>query len=592
MIGFEHKTGWPAGLAAAGLALWLAGCALHPPAPPAGTGEVPQAPAETEPAHVEVQVQALPGGTQEQLSGPLLYDILLGEIAGQRGQLDISVERYIEAARYSQDPQVAERAMKIAVYAKRQELALEAARRWVELAPDNSEARQSLAALALRGGKDDEALAQIDYLLRHSDAPPDQAYQALLGLLIREPDKQRTLALMERVVAQRPDDADAHFAYARLASHGAQWELAAREVDTTLTLRPDWVPALILRAQVELKRGDSKQARAQMQAALKRRPENVDLRMAYARLLVDLDDLKGARVEYQRLIKQQPDNGQVVYSLALLSLEGGKLDAAERHFRRLLKLGYQVQQAYYYLGAIAEERHDPAGAMKWYQKVDKGEHWLEVQIRMAKLEADTGNVKAARERLRSLRAAQPAQAQRLLLVEGQILSGIEWYEEAYTLYSRFLDSHPDNVDVLYARALVAERLDRLDVAEQDLRRILANNPSNARALNALGYTLADRTDRYREALQYIEQAYRQTPDDPAVIDSMGWVHFRLGNLEKAREYLQKAYDMTQDAEIAAHLGEVIWVMGEHRQARALWDKARKKTPGNAVLEDTVRRLAK
>ncbi len=591
MIGFRQKNCLPGVVVGVLLAVFLTACTtLQPAAPPASEKTAP-APYQQPGSEAAEPQPVADSGAGEQLSSSLLYDILLGEIAGQRGHLDVSVGAYVKAARHSRDARVAERALKIAVYAKNQELALEAARRWVELAPDNKEARQSLAALALRSGHEDEALAQIEYLIQRGEEAPNQTYQALLGLLVREPDKQQTLALMEKLVARHPEDPDAHFAYARLATHAESWEVAGREVDTALRLRPDWVPALVLRAQIQFRQGKKQLAHEQMRAALERMPGNMELRAAYARLLVDLDDLDGARRQYERLVKKQPDNGQVVYSLALLSLEAGKLDAAERHFKHLLKLGYQVQQAYYYLGAIAEERNDIEGATEWYNRVGKGDHWLEVQIRLAKLEADSGKVKDARERLHRLRRVQPQHAQRLLLVEGDILSSIDWHEEAFTLYSQYLDIHPDDADVLYARALVAERLDRLDIAEQDLLRILKADPDNARALNALGYTLADRTDRYQEALLYIQQAMEKTPDDAAVIDSMGWVQFRLGNLEKAREYLQRAYAMSKDAEIAAHLGEVLWTMGHKQAARRVWDEARRKTPGNRILEDTVRRLA-
>jgi tetratricopeptide (TPR) repeat protein len=177
----------------------------------------------------------------------------------------------------------------------------------------------------------------------------------------------------------------------------------------------------------------------------------------------------------------------------------------------------------------------------------------------------------------------------MFLVEGEILSQIDLNEEAYTLYSQYLENQPDDIEILYARALIAERLDRVDQAERDFLKVLAIDPENTRALNALGYTLADRTDRYQEALVYVQQALAQTPDDPAVIDSMGWVMYRLGRLSEARDYLQKAYDMTKDSEIAAHLGEVLWVMGEQAQAKALWESARKATPDDAVLKETVRR---
>jgi len=533
-----------------------------------------------------------PEAGQEELTAPLLYGVLLGEIAGQRGRMDVSGAAYLQAAKLSSDPRIAERALKISIYAKQPGLAYQAAKRWVELAPDNTEARQTLAVLALRLDQQQEALDQFEYLLQNDERGNGAPYQSMLTLLTREPDKKHALKIITQLVTLRPQDPQAHFAYARLAVHAEDWPLAEQQVERCLELKPGWAEALILQAQVSLKQDRGSTARAQLETALQREPDNVELQQAYARLLVDLEDFEGARAQYRSLLKRQPDNGQVVYSLALLALEAGDLKEARTRFKKLVALDFQTQQAYYYLGAVAEEQNKPERALQWYNKVDsESDHWIEVQIRVARLEAQAGDVKAARDRLRKLRLAQPGQAQRLFLVEGEILSEIEWYEEAYKLYSDYLETRPDDLEILYARSLVAENLDRVDQAERDLRAVLKVEPDNTRALNALGYTLADRTDRYDEALVYVQKAFDQTPEDPAVIDSMGWVLYRLGRLQEARDHLQKAYDITGDSEIAAHLGEVIWAMGDKDMARALWDKARKEEPGDPVLEETVRRFS-
>jgi len=547
------------------------------------------------PAPVEAETDyrepAQVAGPQEELTAPLLYGVLLGEIAGQRGQLDVSGASYLEAARQSSDPRIAERALKISVYAKKPQLALQAARRWVELAPDNLEARQSLGVLALRTDNQQEALEQFEFLLQHSEGEDSDAYRTLLALLAREPDQERALGVMEQLVASRPQDAEACFAHARLAVHAKKLPLAEQQVERCLELRPDWTQALILRAQIDVEQGRGEVARQELYAALQRKPEDAELRLAYARLLVDLDDYDGARAEYSTLLEQQPDNGQVVYSLALLALEANQLDEAQVFFEKLVKLDYQTQQAYYYLGAIAEEQKDRSAALRWYQKVEEGDQWMEVQIRIARLEAQGNDVDSARERIRKLRLAQPAQAQRLFLVEGDILTQLGRHEEAYALYSEYLETQPDDGEILYARALSAENLDRLDAAERDFRRVLEQDPDNTRTLNALGYTLADRTERYEEALVYVQKAFSQSPDDPAIIDSMGWVLYRLGRLDEARAHLQKAYDMTGDGEIGAHLGEVMWTMGDKDAARAVWEKAQRDAPDNAVLQETLQRFS-
>ena len=525
------------------------------------------------------------------LSPALLYDILLGEIAGQRGELDDAVTHLLEAALHSPDARLAERALRVAVYAKQPAAALRAARRWVALDDANLEARQALAALAVREGFHDEALEQLDYLLARAGADEARSYEQLGGLLAREADEAAALALMGRLAARHPDNPHAQLAHARLAAHNQAWDLALDRVEKALGLDPDLVQAAILRARVRVQTGTADQALEELGAVLDAHPGDSQLRLAYARLLVELERMDEARAQFRQLARQQPDSPEVLFPLALLALEAEQLDTAEAHLRRLLELGVHQAEAHYYLGQLAEHRGEAEQALDWYSRVEPdAQHWQEVQVRMARLEGQLGRVAEARARLQDMRARDPGAALRLFLEEGMILSRARLDEEAFTLYTRVLQVHPDNDDLLYARSLVAERLDRLDITEADLRSILERNPDDARALNALGYTLADRTDRHQEALGYIERAIAQVPDDPAIIDSLGWVHFRLGNLELAREHLQRAYDMHPDGEIAAHLGEVLWAMGEYEAARRVWEEAQGFDGDNPVLRSTLERL--
>ncbi len=590
MIGFQFQKASLRRLLIVAISLVMSACA-QPYFKREPQQSPPTAPAAPD-ATLRIEKPA-PGdiGPVERLSSELLYSVLLGEIAGQRGALEVSGASYLNAAANSQDPRIAERALKIAIFSKQQDVALQAARRWVELAPDSLEAHYALAALALRTGNRDEALEHFDYMLSTAQSGEADTWQQILSVLAQEPEQGRAQQVMGQLVERRPNDADACYAYARLAVHAESWPLAEQQLDRCLELRPGWTAALILRAQLSHKQERSDEARKQLEAAVQRQPKDVELRVAYARLLVDLEAFAEARKQYRALLRLQPEDTQVIFSLALLALEENQLGEAREMFEKLLALGFEPQQVYYYLGAIAEEQGDADQALEWYSNVEESDQWLEVQIRMARLEARGGDVDAARDRLRKARFSDPTQAQRLFLIEGDILSQIEWHEEAWTLYSQYLESQPDDIEILYARSLVAERLNRLDQAEADLRRVLELEPDNTRALNALGYTLTDRTDRHQEALEYISRALEQSPDDPAIIDSMGWVLYRLGRLEEAQDYLQKAYALNPDVEIAAHLGEVTWMMGDREAARALWQNARKKAPGNPVLEDTVRRLS-
>lgn len=568
------------------LAVLMTACALPRGPEPARQSPTPP----TDPVAAQPAPPPAPGADAE-LSEVLLYDILLGEIAGQRGELDDAVRHLLEAAGQTQDPRLAERALRVAVFAKQPQAALQAARRWVALDDRNLEARQALAALALREGAHDEALEQLDYLLTQGGAEDPRSFEQLSGLLAREADEAAALDLMGRLAARHAGNAHAQLGHARLAAHNQEWELALAAVERALVLDPTLGQAHVLRARVRVQIGEPVAALDELAAVVAEQPDDSQLRLAYARLLVELDQVEAARAQFQILSRQEPDNPEVLFPLALLALEAEQHDDAERYLQRLLELDSHLAEAHYYLGQLAESRAEYELALDWYSRVEPGaQHWQEVQLRMAHLEGRLDRVAEARARLQDLRARDPGAALRLFLEEGVILTRAGMHEEALALYDRVLQVHPDNDDLLYARSLVAERLGRLDIAEADLRSILERNPDDARALNALGYTLADRTDRYQEALAYIERAHAQVPDDPAIIDSLGWVHFRLGNLELAREHLQRAYALQPDAEIAAHLGEVLWTLGEQDAARRVWEEGRGLDPDHPVLRETLERL--
>ncbi len=551
-----------------------------------------QLPTPAQPAAVPATVQAAAAPAPAPASvtkDDLLFDILLGEVAGQREQLGVSVEHYLRAATNSRDPRIAERALRIAVFAKDEAAALTAARRWVELEPERNEARQSLAALALRAGNLDEAYDQFEYLLRAAgdDVP---TYQSLTALLARNEDRELAVTLMGRLAQQHPDSAQAHLAYARLALHADKAELALREAEAALAIAPALTEALILRAGVRYKLGDVQRAQQELQAAVNAQPKDIELRQAMARLLLDEQDLAGATAQFKQIIRLEPGNADALFSLGLLAMEQQQSKEAEKYFRALAETGKRDHEAWYYLGRILEQRDEHEQALLAYERAGDGDYWLDAQARIAGLTAKLGDVEAARQQLQSLRLRDPNLALRLYLVEGDILAQAGQLQQALELYNRLLTESPNNHDLLYARALVAERLDNLTQAEADLRLVINEDPKNYHALNALGYTLADRTDRYQEALELIEKAVALAPDEPAIVDSLGWAHYRLGNLELAAEHLKRAYELSHgDAEVAAHYGTVLWEQGKRKEAQALWEKARRSDPENRALQQTLKK---
>jgi tetratricopeptide (TPR) repeat protein len=580
----------PGPLLKAGLSIWLI-CNLSACAISGEVGSVSpdrgEAPAAV-PAAPEAEAQA-PAVVTEPLSRQMLFDVLLAEIAGQRGRLDVSVPHYLQAALESRDPRVAERAIQIASFAKNYPAALRAARHWVTLEEDNLDARKIVAALALQTGDIDEVVNQLDYIVAHSETQ-QQGFAVATAILSRHGEGQQVVQVMETLAERYPDSADAQLAVGRLAAVKGQLERAMTATDAALALQPGMQRAQILKAQILIRQERKAEALQVLGQAVESSPEHAELRFAYGRLLLDAGDLEGAKEQFRSVVELAPDNSDALFSLALLELETGELKAAEKHLLQMLETGEKQQSVYYYLGYTMHQLGKDEDAVEWYGKVTSGEYWTKSQLRMSKILVQQGRLEEVRESMQRLRRNDPDNAVEIYLIEGQILSDLTLYSEAWQLYDQALAIHPDNEDLLYSRALTAEKNDRLDLAEQDMRRILEIDPENVRALNALGYTLADRTDRYEEAFEFIQRAYARKPDDPAIIDSMGWVNYRLGNLEEARAYLQQAWEMTRDGEIGAHLGEVMWMQGDRDDARRIWKESQESAPDNPVLQKVLDRF--
>ena len=575
------------------LPLLLLGACATPPAP----HDTPDPASVTKPTAKATAPEVAPAPIAEEppvpqeLSGELLYYLLSAEIAGQRGRLDVAVPFYLKAAQLSRDPEIVERATRIAVFARDEESALTAAQMWVELQPENLEAHQVTAALLMREGKVNEALPHLEQVLSVDQQNSHNSYMLITSLLSKEKDKQAALEAMEQLVAKRRHDPEALYAYAHLAMLVGSLDKAETAVNEAIDMVPGWSEAHILRANILIRQGQNEQVLRLLEEAVESYPDDVVIRLFYARRLVDEKQYEQSREQFSILLDYQPDDPDALYALGLLNLQTERVREAKRNFERLIELDLRVDESYYYLGQIAEVENDPAAAMRYYTEVRKGSNYIDAQIRIAAMLAEQGDIDAARARLQNISAPTLDVELRLFLAEGEILRSVNRYEEAYEVYSLALQQMQDNSQLLYARALTAERLGRIDDAINDLTVIVQNEPNNAEALNALGYTLVDMTARIVEGKQYIEKALRLKPNDPAILDSMGWAYYRLGEHEKALRYLQHAFDKLKDPEIAAHLGEVLWVLGDKKRAREIWDEALRATPQDKVLLNVIERFS-
>ncbi len=542
-----------------------------------------QAPAEAE---IPIRPVLKPSPQAEQM-----YQVLVAELAGKRDQLDVALVNYRQAAATSGNPQVAERAVMLALLMKDNAAALELAQRWQSLAPANDQARQALALALLRNGRVEEATEYLETVRRiASKKDKQQGYATVAALLSQVDDKQAALRVMRQFRDRNPRSAFAHYYLAMLAAAAADREQALASLDQALSRDPKLASAHLLRTRLLLDQGASEAALAGLAKAVGALPRDRNLRMSYARLLIDAGQLDKARREFAVLLNQNPKDTDSLYALGLLAAETRQFDLAESYFLDLIKRNVRLADAYFELGRIEEQRGDYPKAKDWYQRVSGEDRYLNAQMRMGVVLAKVGDTVAVSQHFDTLRRGNPQNSINLYLAEAEALREAERYQAAFDTLDRALALHPNDKDLLYARALVAERLNRLDMLEQDLRAILAADPKNGQALNALGFTLADRTDRYQEALGYIEQALTLLPDDAAVLDSMGWVQYRLGNNAKSLEYLRRAYRSNADAEIAAHLSEVLWASGQREEAKRIWRRALTKQPDSHHLRQLQERF--
>jgi tetratricopeptide (TPR) repeat protein len=412
----------------------------------------------------------------------------------------------------------------------------------------------------------------------------------LNSLLARQADKEAVLKLVRELAAPYPNIPEGYYAVAQAAANAGHEDQADAAIQEAFRLRPGWEPAALFRAQM-LQSTSVEGAVSFLRDFLKANPQAHDVRLAFARFLVSDKQYEAAREQFQRLLADSPDNIEVIMAVGLLSLQLNDLDAAEMHFKRALELGYKDENVVrMYLGQINEARQRYDEAATWYGNVSMSEQYLPAQVRLAALLARQGKLDEARKNLQELPTQNNQQRVGLIQAEAELLREAKLYQEVYDLLTRSLEKLPNYPELLYDHGMAAEKLDKLAVMEQDLRKLIQLKPDHAHAYNALGYTLADRTNRLEEAKQLVEQALKLSPDDPFIMDSMGWVFYRMGKLPDALDFLKRAFERRADPEIAAHLGEVLWVQGNRDEADKLWSTAIKRNPENEALIAVIKKF--
>jgi tetratricopeptide (TPR) repeat protein len=526
-----------------------------------------------------------------ELTEQLMFRLMLAEVALQRGQPQLAVPAYLDLARETRDPRIAQRATEAAWNARLTEPALEAAGIWLQADPGSARARQVLAALLVNQKQLDAARAHFEQWLAADRENVGQSFLQLSALLGRNTDRKAVLDLMRTLAKPYQKVPEARLAVAQAAWNAGEEALALEESTAALKLQPDWETAALFHAQALQRRSDEA-ALAFLSTFLKSHPDAKDARLNYARVLVAAKRYPEARKQFEVLVEQFPQNGDVTMAVALLAIQANDFDGAETQLKRALESDYgEPDIARLYLGQITEEGKRYDEALKWYGSVESGEQYINAQTRYAGVLAKQGRLAEARKHLQQVRTETAQQRVQLTQAEAQLLRDANAYQEAFDVLGEALKNNPDYPDLLYDRAMAAEKVNRVDILEDSLKKLITLKPDHAHAYNALGYTLADRNERLPEAHDLIEKALKLSPNDAFIMDSMGWVLYRMGRNHEALDYLQRAYGMRPDGDIAAHLGEVLWADGQQEQARKLWTDALKENAQNEALHNVIKRYA-
>lgn len=542
------------------------------------------------PSRRGIESGARAGQPITELTAEAMYEFLLAEIALQRGQNNVATQAYLDLARRTKDPRVARRAAEVAMHARMPNAAVEAARIWFETDADSEDALRAYSSLLVATGKLDEAEPHLRNLIARKPDGVGEQLQQLGQFLGSNQDKAAVLRLVRRLAEPHAQVAGARLAVAQAAFAAEDDALALAEARAAGKLRPGWEQAALVEGAI-LQRRSVGESIEHYRAFLATYPKSRQVRMQLARSLVSEKNFDGARAQFQRLTTEYPNDPEVVYAVGLLSMQLEDWPLAETHLKHLLTLEFRDHDLVrMYLGQIAEERKDFAGALERYRSVKGVEHLLTAQIRQSNVIAKQGDLNAARSILQQAPVTNNQQRVQVILAETQLLRDANKTGEAFEVAERGLEKLPNHPDLLYDHAMLAEKLDRVELMEASLRKVIAIQPDHAHAHNALGYSLADRNLRLSEARELIEKALKLSPEDYFIIDSMGWVLYRQGDLQGALKHLQRAYKGRPDAEIAAHLGEVLWELGQRDEAQRVWQEGSVKSPDNETLQKTIKRF--
>ena len=524
------------------------------------------------------------------LSEELLYEFLLTEIASQRGDVELAVQGSSDLAKKTKDPRLAMRAAQLSLQTGQLDKAIEALKLWREIDPSSTMAMRMHATALLRTGRLDEAGQELANVLKTEQANVGHIFFQIYQMMASYPDRDAALRFMRELAQPYPRVAEAHWAVAQLAQSSGDEKLALDEARQARNLRPEWDTAVSLEAFL-LKKHDPQQGFDLLRQYLSGHPDSQEIRLQYARALLEQKKYKEARDQFKYLADEDPDNPETAYAIALISLQMKDFEGAEENLKQSLSKGRKDQNTVrYYLGQLGEAKQNNDEAIENYQQVKGGEYQFAAQLRIAYLLNKSGRFDEAVQQLHQILPADNKQRVQLISAEAQILREVNRKTEAYLVFKHGLELLPNDPDLLYGTAMLADMLGKPDEFEELMRKLIKIQPDHAHAYNALGYGLMERNERIPEAMQLVEKALQLAPDDPAIMDSVGWGYYLSGKLDESVKMLRNAFASNPDPEIAAHLGEVLWMRGDKEEARKIWQESLKENPDNAKLQATVNKF--
>jgi len=530
---------------------------------------------------VEKETQAVENKTA--ISPKVMFLLLAAELAGQRGQYELALDGYLRAAAIANDLEVVKRASSIAVFLQDEKKLEQAVAYWLAIDADDLEARHLKAIAAIQGGRNDVAIEQINFILAAAPADFDLRLQVIIKSLRKPKAVKVAYDVFNELIKQHPNNEAFYFVVAYLDYQGKRFTRAERALEKALLIKEGWVKALLLQGQVYISQNKLALATESLQQAVAKE-DNAKISEQIAQLLVNQKRFQEALSVLRQLQEKEPKNNAIKIQTALVLLQIDKVDKeAELLLLELAEERGYKNQSFYYLGRIAASKKQSQDAIDWFNSVGQGKYQYEAQVSVALLLMKEGDLAKALAQVRKIKLNTPNKESELALIESEVLSRDQKYQQAFDVLSNMLLKDAENADILYARALMAEKLGNIKVLEEDLKYILEKSPNDATALNALGYTLVDKTTRYQEAKLYIERALAIKPNEAVFIDSYGWLFFKMGEYATAKKHLEKAYAIVPQAEIAGHLVEVLVALGENDNAKEILKDALKKNKNDAYL---------